>query len=320
MTLPSVTLGIDVSRARLDAFAYPTGEARAFANDAKSIARLAAWARKLGAFVVLEATSSYDQPLIRALEEAAIAFHRSNPRKAREFARAAGYLAKTDQVDARMLAAYGAALELRPTAPVSPARLLLKALVSRRDQLVELRKTERTRLAAAVEPWLAESLRVNIALFSRQILTLESRIKACVEADAELDETWAITRSAPGIGPVAAGVLLAELPELGQTDRRGIAALAGLAPLACDSGAFKGRRRIWGGRKRVRDALYMAAVSATRSGAFKPLYRQMVEAGKPPKVAIIAIARKLLVTLNAAARDRTTFSMPLDMALQQHSC
>lgn len=320
MTLPSVTLGIDVSRAQLDAYAHPAGETRAFSNDTRSIARLAAWARKLEAFVVLEATSSYDQPLIRALEAAGIAFHRSNPRKAREFARAAGFLAKTDQVDARMLAAYGAALELRSTAPMSPARLLLKDLVARRDQLVELRKMERTRLAAAVEAWLVASLQANIQLFSQQISAMEGRIKACVEADAELDETWAIARSAPCIGPVAAGVLLAELPELGQTDRRGIAALAGLAPLACDSGAFKGRRRIWGGRKRVRDALYMAAVSATRSGPFKPLYRQMLDAGKPPKVAIIAIARKLLVTLNAAARDRTTFSMPLDMALQQHSC
>jgi transposase len=320
MTLPSVTLGIDVSRGRLDVFAHPVGEARAFANDAKSIARLMSWARKLGAFVVLEATSSYDQALIRALEGAGLAFHRSNPRKARQFARAAGYLAKTDRVDARMLAAYGAALELRPTAPTSPARLLLKGLVSRRDQLVELRKMERTRLAAAVESWLAESLQANIRLFSQQILAMESRIKACVEADAELDETWAITRSAPCIGPVAAGVLLAELPELGQTDRRGIAALAGLAPLACDSGAFKGRRRIWGGRKRVRDALYMAAVSATRSGAFKPIYRQMVEAGKPPKVAIIAIARRLLVILNAAVRDKSTFSIPPAFPAQKHSC
>jgi transposase len=320
MTLPPVTLGIDVSRDRLDAYAHPAGEARAFANDAKSIARLVTWVRKLGAFVVLEATSSYDQRLIRALEAASLAFHRSNPRKARQFARAAGYLAKTDQVDSRMLAAYGAALDLRPTAPMSPARLLLKGLVSRRDQLVELRKMERTRLAAAAEPWLVESLQGNIELFSRQIRALEGRIKSCVEADAELDQTWAITRSAPCIGPVAAGVLLAELPELGQTDRRGIAALAGLAPLACDSGAFRGRRRIWGGRKRVRDALYMAAVSATRSAVCRPLYRQMVDAGKPPKVAIIAIARKLLVSLNAAVRDKSAFSIQPSASIQEHSC
>lgn len=304
MTLPSVTLGIDVSQLQLDGYAHPIGEMRAFTNDAKGIARLIAWAGKLKAFVVLEATSSYDQRLIRALEAANLTFHRSNPRKAREFARAAGYLAKTDQVDARMLAAYGAALELRPTAPVSPARLSLKALVSRRDQLVQLRKVERTRLAAAAETWLIDSLQANIQLFSQQIGALEDRIEACVKADAELDEAWTIARSAPCIGPVAAGVLLAELPELGQTDRRGIAALAGLAPLACDSGAFKGRRRIWGGRKRIRDALYMAALSAIRSGHFKPFYQRMIAAGKAPKV---AIARKLLVALNAAFRDKTSF-------------
>lgn len=320
MTLPQVTLGIDVSKDRLDAHVHPAGQARALANDTGGIEALIAWARRLKAFVVLEATSSYDQPLVRALEAAGLDFHRANPRKAREFARAAGFLAKTDQVDARMLASYGAALALRPTAPVSASRLELKALVSRRDQLVEHRKMERTRLAAAQEPWLIDSLRQAIAFLGEQIHAMEARIQACVTADAELDQAWAIARSAPGVGPVTAAVLLAQLPELGQADRRGIAALAGLAPLACDSGAFRGRRRIWGGRKRVRDALYMAAIGSTRSGPFKPVYRGMIQAGKPPKVAIIAIARKLLVALNAAFRDKAAFlSQPL-LLTEKHSC
>lgn len=309
MTLARVILGIDVSKARLDAYGHPAGEARAFGNDAQGIGRLVAWARALEAFVVLEATSTYDQALIRALEAAQVTFHRSNPRKAREFARAAGFLAKTDQVDARMLAAYGAALALRPTAPVCAARLELKALVGRRDQLVEHRKMEKTRLAAAKDPWLIDDLQVAIGFLSDRIAAMDGRIAACVAADAELEEGWARALSAPAVGPVTVAVLLAELPELGQTDRRGIAALAGLAPLACESGAFKGRRKIWGGRKRVRDALYMAAVSSIRSGPFKPLYRRMTEAGKPPKVALIAIARKLLVALNAAFRDKTSFSL-----------
>lgn len=320
MTLPQVTLGIDVSKDRLDAYAHPAGQAKALANDVKSIGALIAWARRLKAFVVLEATASYDQALVRALEAAGLDFHRANPRKAREFARAAGFLAKTDQVDARMLAAYGAALALRPTAPVSAGRLALKALVSRRDQLVEHRKIERTRLAAAQAAWLIDSLRQLIAVLDGQIQMVEAKIQACVTVDAELNQAWAIARSAPGVGPVTAAVLLAELPELGQADRRGIAALAGLAPLACDSGAFRGRRRIWGGRKRVRDALYMAAVGSTRSGPFKAVYRAMVQAGKPPKVAIIAIARKLLVALNAAFRDKTPFSTQPILIAQQHSC
>lgn len=320
MTLPRVTLGIDVSKAGLDAHAHPAGSDRSFANDAEGIGRLIAWAQRLGAFVVLEATSSYDQSLVRALEAAGLSFHRANPRKARQFARSANFLAKTDRVDARMLAAYGVALALRPTAPVSAGRLSLKALVSRRDQLVEHRKMERTRLAAAQEPWLVDSLGQAIGFLSEQIAAMEARIQACVAADAELDQGWAIARSAPCVGPVTAAVLLAELPELGQADRRGIAALAGLAPLACDSGAFRGRRKIWGGRKRVRDALYMAAVGSVRSGPFKPAYQRMVQAGKPPKVALIAIARKLLVALNAAFRDKTTFSLHPACSLEKHSC
>ncbi len=319
MTLPSVTLGIDISKTRLDGYAWPAGEARGLANDARGIGAVVAWALRLGAFVVVEATSSYDQPVLRALEAAGLSFHRCNPRKARDFARAAGFLAKTDAVDARMLAAYGAALALRPTPAVSAARLDLKALVSRRDQLVELRKMERTRLAEASQGWLVDSLRGLIETLSAQVAALDEKIASCIEADAELAEGWAIARSAPSIGPVTAAVLLAEMPELGQVDRRGVAALAGLAPLACDSGAFKGRRRIWGGRKRVRDALYMAALSATRAGPFQSLYRRMVEAGKPPKVAIIAIARKLLVALNAAFRDKSAFSTH-SAQTQKHSC
>lgn len=314
MTIAHVSLGIDVSKARLDAYASEPGEKRGFANDAAGIAALVGWAAKLKAFVVLEATASYDQPLIRALEKARVGFHRANPRKAREFARAAGVLAKTDQVDARMLALYGTALALRPTPVLSPARRRLKALVTRRDQLVELRKMERTRLSeAADEPWLRESLTAMIAALDGQVRAIEAAIKTCVRSDGELAQAYELACSAPYVGPVTAAVLLAQMPELGQTDRRAIAALAGLAPLACDSGAFKGRRRIWGGRKRVRDALYMAALGAIRSGPLQPNYRSMIQAGKPPKLALIAIARKLLVQINAAFKAQS-FLTP------QHSC
>lgn len=309
MTLPRLTLGIDVSKARLDAFASSTSEARGFANDAEGIAALIAWAQALSAFAVLEATATYDQPLVRALEAAGVGFHRCNPRKARQFARSAGFLAKTDRVDARMLAAYGAALALRPAEPASPARLELKALVLRRDQLVDLRKIERTRLADAGPAWLRDSLQGVIDILSAQITALDRQIAACVSAQADLAQAWDIARSAPGVGQVAAAVLLADLPELGKVDRRSLAALAGLAPMACDSGTFRGQRRIQGGRKRVRDALYMAALAATRSGPFKPAYQRMVQAGKAPKVALIAIARKLLVSLNAAFRDQVPFQI-----------
>jgi transposase len=306
MTIARVTLGIDVSKTRLDAFAAPSG-ACAFVNDGRGIEKAVALAASLGAFVVLEATGDYDEPLCLALDAAGVAYHRANPRKAREFARSAGFLAKTDKVDARMLAAYGAALDLAPSQPRSAAQRNLKALIGRRDQLVELRKIERTRLSERAEAWMRESLVEVIDLLSGQIRRLEARIAACIEADPQLRQAQAIVRSAPGVGPVAASVLLADLPELGRIDRRAVAALAGLAPLACDSGAFRGRRRIWGGRKRVRDALYMAALAASRSAAFKPGYQKLLDAGKPPKLALIAVARKLLVALNAAIRSQTPF-------------
>jgi transposase len=307
MTLPSCTLGIDVSKLWLDCFAQPAGKPMRFANTASGIAALLAFAGPLGGFCVLEATGRYDAALVKALHAAGLAFHRANPRKARQFAQAAGFLAKTDRVDARMLAAYGAGVALRAEDAVAPEREDLKLLVGRRDQLVDLRKIERTRLAEAAAEWLAESFRQVIAGLDGQIAAIESRIRQLLAETPGLASQQAILCSAPGIGPVTASVLLALLPELGQRNRRAISALAGLAPLAFESGTMRGQRHIWGGRKRVRDALYMAALTACRSGPFKASYQALRTKGKPAKLAIIAIARQLLVALNAAIRDQKPF-------------
>lgn len=305
MTMPQTTLGIDVSGQRLDACAYPAGRSRSFANGPDGIAALIAWAGDLDAFVVLEATAPWDQRLIRALERADRPFHRANPRRARDFARSVGLLAKTDAVDARMLALYGARLPLPRTAPVAPERLELQGLNSRRDQLVEMRKAERIRLKGVTDVVLIDSLKAVIALLDAQVRALERRIAETVERSSDLMRDAALLRSAGGVGPVCAAVLLAGLPELGRVDRRAVAALAGLAPIARDSGLFKGRRCVQGGRKRVRDALYMAALAAIRIGRWKQAYDHLRTLGKPPKAAIVAVARKLLVALNAAMRDRT---------------
>lgn len=307
MTIPQTTLGIDVSGRRLDAHLHPAGRLRGFANDPGGIATLIAWAAEHRAFVVLEATAPWDQALIRALESAGMAFHRANPKRARDFARALGLLAKTDAVDARMLALYGAGVALRPTPPVAPERLDLQTLSARRDQLVAMRKGERIRLKGVTDPAVIDSLRAVLAVLDDQIRALERRIAACLAQSAALAQDDAILRSAPGVGPVCAVVLLAVLPELGHVDRRAIAALAGLAPVARDSGLLRGQRHVQGGRKRVRDALYMAAVSAVRTGPFQADYARMKANGKPPKLALIAIARKLLVALNAAIRDQKPF-------------
>jgi transposase len=308
MTLASNVVGIDVSSSRLDGFAHQLGERRGYPNSPAGIARLVARAAELQAFVVLEATAPYDQALIRALEKAGLPFHRANPKKARDFARSAGFLAKTDRLDARMLAAYGAALPLMPTRPVGADALKLQELTARRDQLVEMRKGERTRLAAKPASLMADSLNEVIGVLDRQIRRMEAEIAALIESNPAFAADAAILRSAPGVGPVTAAILLAALPELGQISRRAVAALAGLAPLACDSGALRGTRRIWGGRKRVRDALYMAALAAI--GPRRPYhaaYAKLRAAAKPFKQALIAIARKLLVALNAAVRDRKPF-------------
>ena len=307
MTLPQSALGIDVSGKRLDCYAHPLGRARSFPNTADGIARLIAWAKEIGGLVVLEATAPWDQPLVRALEASQLGFHRANPGRARDFARSMGLLAKTDAVDARMLALYGCALPLRPTPAVPPEQLALQALTSRRDQLVEMRKAERTRLKATPDPLLADSLQAVIAVLDQQIEALEARIQAQVDASPELKQRQAVLCSAPRIGAVTAGVLLAQMPELGQLDRRAVAALAGLAPIARDSGLMRGRRHVRGGRKRVRDALYMAALSAVRTTPWKRVFEAMKAQGKPPKLALVAIARKLLVALNAAMREQRSF-------------
>lgn len=217
-------------------------------------------------FCVLEATGPYDRALCRRLHEAGQAFHLANPRKARRFAQAAGFLAQaagflaeTDRVDARMLARYGAAMDLPARERAEPEREELRDLMERRDRLVEMRKGERTRLSQPHAGWLGESLRQMIDALDRQIGAIEALMDALMDAlmasSPSLDAQEALLRSAPGVGPVTAKVLLAHMPEPGKRDRRAIGALAGLAPLSRDSGAMHGRRRIWGGRKRVRDAL-----------------------------------------------------------------
>jgi len=304
MTLPQTTVGIDISGRRLDAYLHPAAKARGFTNDAVGIAALIAWTTGHGAFVVVEATAPWDQPLVRALEHAGLAFHRANPGRARDFARSTGMLAKTDRVDARMLSLYGAALDLPATAPVDPERLKLQSLNSRRDQLVEMRKAERIRLKGVTDPVVIDSLKAVIALFDNQIRALERRIGDTVAKARDLARDAALLRSATGVGPVCAAVILASLPELGRVDRRAVAALAGLAPIARESGLMRGKRHVQGGRKRVRDALYMAALTAIRTGRWKQAYDHLKSLGKAPKAAIVAVARKLLVALNAALRQQ----------------
>lgn len=305
MNIHPVVIGIDVSMRRLDIF---DGQPSGCANTAEAIQPLALrWAED-GVLVIFEATGAYDRTLRRTLDAAGVRHARVNPGRARDFAKAAGYLAKTDQVDARMLAAMGRALEPRPADPVEPARERLAALHKRRDQLVGTRQQERTRLKGVLDPDIEDDLRDHLAWLDTTIAGLDRRIAAVTKADPMLEEARRLLCSIAGVGPVTAVTLLALLPELGRMSGKAVAALAGLAPLNRDSGLHRGRRTIGGGRKRVRDALYMAALAASKSHTrFAERYQHLLRAGKAPKLALIALARQLLVTANAVLRDGRAF-------------
>ncbi|WP_413206511.1 IS110 family transposase [Rhodospirillum sp. A1_3_36] len=281
-------------------------------NSSDSIAPLVEAWRGRNLLVVFEATGVYDQTLARALHDAGIRYTRVNPQRARDFARACGRIAKTDALDARMLATYGRALELEETVPPSASRQRLRDVATRRDQLVAIRAQEKTR-ASESDGWTAEHIGHHIDFLSDEIVALDKEIQRTVKADDALRKAAPLLRSAPGIGPVAACFLLATLPELGRLSPKALGALAGLAPMNVDSGQFRGKRMIKGGRKRVRDALYMAALGAIRckkDSLFKTLYERLRSKGKPAKLALIAVARKLLTTLNAMVRDEKDTRRP----------
>jgi len=263
------------------------------------------------AFVVFEATGVYDRELREALRQSGIRFARINPARARDFARAGGQRAKTDPIDARMLAAYARAMQPATEQVSTAPRIALARLAKRRDQLVLMRAQEKNRRSEAEDRAMAERIARLIEVLDHEICEIEAEISALIKAEAELAEDAQLMRSLPGIGPVACMQLIAQMPELGRIGPKQVAALAGLAPFNVDSGAYRGKRKIGGGRKRVRDALYMAALNAVRrADPFKAFYARLRQAGKPAKLALIAVARKLLTVLNAMLRDRKAYLPP----------
>ena len=304
--MPRNVIGVDIAKHWIDTYNLESG--RACRIDMTSTSLKAFAAGCTDAFVVFEASGGYERPLAEALTAAGIAYARINPRQAREFARATGRLAKTDQVDACMLAFMGRALELSPTPPPDPARIRLAALVARREDLVDQAVREANRLKRASDTFVRADIASLIRVLKGRIEKVETEIAAQIASDPTLAATEQRLRSAPGIGPVTAASLLARLPELGHVSRGAIANLAGLAPHACDSGQMRGQRHIWGGRKDVRKSLYQAAFIASRyDPALKALRTRLEAAGKPFKVAIIAVARILLTQLNAIVREQRNY-------------
>jgi transposase len=302
MTLPQDVIGVDIAKGWIDVFHLSSSRHDRIATTKQALARFARDAT--GALVVLEASGGYERPVTGALAKAGAAYARVNPRQAREFARASGRLAKTDRVDAEVLARMGRALELRPTPPEDPDRARLSDLVARREDLTATIRREKNRAGTTRDPWLVREIAALLDVLQAHLKALEAVIAALIETRDRLAAEARRLRSVPGIGPTLAAVILARLPELGRLDAKKAAALAGLAPQACDSGLHRGKRRIWGGSPDLRRALYLAGFIASRRDPRLKAFRARLEAaGKPPKLAITACARKLLTILNAMARD-----------------
>jgi transposase len=298
-------VGIDVAKAHLDLAVHGHGQPWRVANDAAGIA---ATVQRLQALaptrVALEATGPSHLPLAAALQQAGLPLVVSNPRQVRDFAKSQGHLAKTDRLDARVLAHFAASTTqpLRPL-PDSATRSL-RQLVARRSEVQAQLVAERLRRTEA-EPAVQALIDAHLTWLQAQLAAVTAALTAAVAAAPRWLDTTRLLRTVPGVGPVAAVTLVAELPELGTLTRQQIAALAGVAPFHRDSGQFRGRRSCWGGRARVRPALYLAALVGSRHNpVLRPFYQRLRAAGKPAKLALVACMRKLLVILNAMVRDR----------------
>jgi transposase len=302
---PPCFVGIDVSKDHLDVHLRPQAEAFRLANDPDGIAALVARLAPLApACIVVEATGGLEVPLAAALAAAGLAPALVNPRQARDFAKATGRLAKTDALDAAALAHFAEAIRPAPRRLPDEATQAFTALLTRRRQLLEMRVAEANRLPTAGSAAVRRNLQKHLRWLDAQVQALERDLAAAVKASPLWRAKENLLRGVPGIGPTVALTLLAELPELGTLTRRQVASLAGLAPRNRDSGRFRGQRCIGGGRAAVRSALYMASLSAARYnpvlGAF---YRRLRAAGKKAKVALVAVARKLLTIVNAMLRE-----------------
>jgi transposase len=307
-----ISVGIDVAKATLDVWGEPEGVGWQVANDPAGIGELVGrLAGHTVARVVVEATGGYEYAVVAALSLAGHPVAVVNPRQVRDFARATGRLAKTDRIDAQVLARFGAAIRPEPRALPSEAVQELDAIVTRRRKVLEMLQAERNRHRTA-RPAVARQIQQHVAWLERQVSDLDASLKERVEASPVWRAKENLLRSVPGIGKVTTTTLLAELPELGTLTGRQIAALVGLAPFARDSGTMRGKRCIWGGRTSVRTVLYMATLSAVRwNSTIAATYHRLLKAGKLKKVALIACERKLLVILNAMAAHGTPWDPDL---------
>jgi transposase len=299
-------LGLDVAQASVVLASEPAGRTGQFATDVPGLqALVAACQAQPVTLIVLEATGGYEAPVAAALATAGLPVTIVNPRQVRAFAQALGRLAKTDRVDAEVLALFAARVQPTPRPLPDAATQELEALLARRRQLLEMLHAERQRLPRARGREVRRNLRAHIRWLEHGGIDADAELERLIQASPVWRVHDELLQSVPGVGPTLARTLLGLVPELGQLDRHQIAALVGVAPLARDSGTVRGRRTCWGGRPAVRTVLYLAALTAARyNPVLRIFYQRLRAAGKPAKVALTAVARKLLVLLNAILRDQ----------------
>ena len=305
-------VGIDVSKVRLDVAFRPSGKRLMVSNSSRGISRLVnLLKRAVPECVLLEATGGYELKLLERLLAEALPAVVVNARQVREFARATGRLAKTDAIDADVLAHYAEAIKPAQRVMPDPQTRELKALLARRRQLLVMIVAEGNRDAHAIDV-VRRGIAATVRCLKKQVAALDRELASSIRESPAWREKSEVLRSVPGVGAVASATLLAELPELGTLNRKQIAALVGVAPFNRDSGALRGRRMIWGGRSSVRAVLYMCSmVAITRNPIISAHYRRLRAAGKPSKVALVACMRKLIVILNVLTRRRTLWTPQL---------
>jgi transposase len=304
-----IFVGIDVSKAQLDVAIRPSAQTLSVPNDQAGIKILIKQLKKLRPFlVVLESTGGLERPVISALLNAKIAVFMVNPRHVRDFAKSIGQLAKTDRIDAAVIAHYGEAVRPKVRPLPDQSTWELKALMARRRQVIDMIVAEKNRLATASEA-VKKRITAHIAYLQKELESADQDLDAFIEQNAAWKQNQEILCSTPSIGPVTSRTLLIELPELGALDRKKISALVGVAPFPRDSGTLKGRRTIWGGRAAVRTGLFMATLAATRfNPVIRDFYKRLKAKGKLSKVCLIACMHKLLIILNAMIKNKVRWS------------
>lgn len=306
-----IYIGIDVAKDSLMVAILPEGTHYEIKNDDKDLKKLAKELKKLKPkLIILEATGGYQKLCVSILSSYQLPVAIVNPRQIRDFAKATGKLAKTDKLDAFTIAQFGKIVQSEVRPLPDKEIVTLNELLRRRQQIINMKTSEKNRLNTSSNEYVRKNVKKHILYLEKELDDIEKDLNDFVNNNEHLNQKLELLKSIPGVGNVASQTILSELPEIGKLSNKKISALAGLAPLNCDSGKYKGKRRIWGGRERVRKVLYMAALSATR---FNPIIKDFAErlkkSGKHFKVVMVAVMHKLLIMMNAIIRDGKPFSL-----------